>query len=502
MPYTHNNKDPNLNNLHHAMQLRNDGKPELRVNASGITLSGDINVGNVEIANDEGNPIPISGSVTATISGTPTVNIGTIPEVEIKNDTGNPIPISRNTTSNSNTNPIFVQGTSDTSFFAPTQSDAFGRLRISNPVTLFDSFHRYQDNGSYNTSLSGSGSTTYNVNSSSISMTVGTASGDSVIRETRRVFAYQPGKSLLVLTTFTYNAAKTNLRQRGGFFDIQNGIFLEQDGTNVYIVRRSYNTGVAIDTKVARADWSENTLPSLDLTKSQIFWTDIEWLGVGSVRCGFVINGEFIHCHTFHHANIITSTYMTTACLPGRLEITNTGTTASSSTLEQICFTVISEGGYELRGRPRSIGHDLGSPRTVTVGNLYPLYSIRLKSSRLNAIVLPKAFSIAVTGNTNYRYYILSGGVTTGGVWVSAGTDSSVEYNLTATGITGGDVSDVGYIINSNQSSVAPSGVETPFKYQLERNTFTNETFEYTICIETVGNNQSAWASVQWDEIT
>jgi hypothetical protein len=69
-----------------------------------------------------------------------------MPEVEIKNDTGNPIPISKNTTVNSNSNPIFVKGTSDTSFFDPAQTDAFGRLRVSNPLTLFDSSHRYRDN--------------------------------------------------------------------------------------------------------------------------------------------------------------------------------------------------------------------------------------------------------------------------------------------------------------------------------------------------------------------
>lgn len=492
MPYSHNNKDPNLNNLHHAMQYRDDGTPEVRVNVDGITLSGPITISNVEISNDVGNPIPVNG----------TVNIGTLPEVEIKNDTGNPIPISGNTTVNSNTNPIFVQGTSDTSFFAPTQSDAFGRLRISEPVTLFDSFHRYQDNGSFNTSTSGTASATHNANKSSVSLTVGTASGDSVIRETKRVFSYQPGKSLLILTTFNFSAAKTNLRQRAGYFDEQNGVFLEQDGTNISVVRRSYSSGSVVETRVLKADWSKNTLAGLDLSKSQIFWADIEWLGVGSVRCGFVINGEFVEVHRFHHANIGTSTYMTTACLPGRLEITNTGATASSSTLEQICFSVISEGGYELRGRPLAVGHELAAPRTVTTGVLYPVFSMRLKSSRLNAIVLPKTFSVAVTGNTNYRYYIVLGGTSTGGSWVSAGSGSSVEYNLTATGVSGGITSDVGYIINSNQSSLSPTNTETPFKYQLERNTFTNEAFEYTICLETVGNNQSAWASVQWDEIT
>ena len=38
---------------------------------------------------------------------------------------------------------------------------------------------------------------------------------------------------------------------------------------------------------------------------------------------------------------------MTTATLPVRYEITNTGTTASSSSLKQICSSVVSEAGFE-----------------------------------------------------------------------------------------------------------------------------------------------------------
>jgi hypothetical protein len=43
---------------------------------------------------------------------------------------------------------------------------------------------------------------------------------------------------------------------------------------------------------------------TLNLAKQfKYFGSDIEWLGVGNVRCGFVINGEFIVCHTFQCAN-------------------------------------------------------------------------------------------------------------------------------------------------------------------------------------------------------
>lgn len=395
----------------------------------------------------------------------------------------------------------------------PASSDGFGRLRTAQPFTLFDSFHRYQDNGKVSEQLTGGATSAHDPNSSSIVLTVPTASGASAIRETSRVFPYQPGKSLQFLITFVMAEPKANLRQRAGLFDVNNGIFLEQADNTVYLVLRSSSAnGTPVDRKVAQQDWNidrfdgngQSTV-ALDLTKAQIFFADIEWLGVGSVRCGFVVNGNFVPVHNFHWANteLATTTYMGTAVLPGRVEIVNTGETASVSVYRQICFSVISEGGYELRGRPRSAGHDLTSPRSISsTDGFVPLMSIRLKTDRLGAVVLPKNFSINVTAAARFQYQIISSAVTTGGTWVSAGTNSSVEYNLTATSITNGTIFENGYIISSNQASISPSLSEFPFTFQLERNTFIPTSYEFIIAMKTDGNNQAVYSSINWEEIT
>jgi hypothetical protein len=242
--------------------------------------------------------------------------------------------------------------------------DAFGRTRVSAPLTLFDSSHRYNDNGLWSTS-SGTGATyAFNANEGLVDLNVTTASGSEIIRETNKVCSYQPGKSLLFMSTFVMNTAKANLRQRVGYYGAANGMYLEVSGTTgPALVERSSVSGSVNETRVLQANWNIDKLdgngPSgftLDISKAQILWFDIEWLGLGTVRAGFVINGAFIHCHSFHHANLITSTYITTASLPLRYEITNVGTTASSSTLKQVCSTVLSEGGYELRGAQSAIG--------------------------------------------------------------------------------------------------------------------------------------------------
>ena len=398
--------------------------------------------------------------------------------------------------------------------FPATRTDAFGRLRTSNPLTLFDSSHRYAKNELWAEDTTGGGSSSFVADEGLVDMDVGTASGDEVLRETYKVFAYQPGKSLLIMNTFVMGTAKANLRQRVGYFGTDNGIFIERDGTTISMVKRSLITGSATDTKVSQSSWNgdklDGTGPSgktLDLANAQILWMDIEWLGVGSVRTGFIIDGQFILCHTFHHANLITSTYITTASLPLRYEITNTGTTASSSTLKQICSTVISEGGYELRGRQQAVGTPIATPYDLTVADTYyPIISIRLKSARLDAVAIQTALSlIGTSNNANYNWRMVASGTTTGGTWTSAGANSSIEYNLTGTSFAQGTGSILasGWFQGSNQgSSVVDILKEALFKFQLQRDYFTSTALELTLIVATDNAGSDVYATLDWEEVT
>ena len=399
----------------------------------------------------------------------------------------------------------------------PTTLDAFGRQRVSNPMTLFDSSHRYRDNNLWSTLTAAGGAATFNANQGLVDLTVDTTSGAKVYRETTKVFSYQPGKSLLVMTTFVFNPAKNNLRQRVGYYGTSNGIYLELDGVGGNIlafVERSLVTGSVTETKIVQSDWNvdkmDGTGPSgynLDITKAQILWMDIEWLGLGTVRLGFVIDGKFILCHQFHHANLITSTYITTASLPLRYEIENTGLTSSNSTLKQICSTVISEGGYELRGLQQGIAVPITNPTNLTTsGTYYPIISLRLKVSpdRLDAIVIITALSImGITNNANYNWRMVASGTTTGGTWTSAGIDSGVEYNLTGTSFAGGRILAQGFISASNQAVSAVDILkEALFKFQLERNTFTSTPYEITLLAAASTTNTNIFAAMDWEEIS
>ena len=399
-----------------------------------------------------------------------------------------------------------------------TSTDAFGRQRMSTPLTLFDSSHRYRDNNLWSGLVVGTGSTVgFSTAQGLINMTVGVGSTASVIRETTKVFSYQPGKSLQVMNTFVMNPAKTNLRQRVGYYGADNGMYLELDGNNLYFVERTYVTGITTETRVAQANWNIDTMlgaghlnPSgvtLDISKAQIMWMDIEWLGLGTVRLGFVIDGKFIHCHSFHHANLINTTYITTASLPLRYEIANTGITTSASTLKQVCSTVISEGGYELRGLQQAVGTPVQTPVDLTnAGTYYTVLSIRLKTTpnRLDAIVILTALSIlGITNNATYNWQVRATGTSDGGTWTDAGLDSAVEYKVNGGTYTGGRILASGYLYGSNQGSTPVDILkEALFKFQLERDALSGTPYELSVVCAADTNGADIHASMDWEEIS
>lgn len=395
--------------------------------------------------------------------------------------------------------------------------DAFGRARSSMPFTLMDSFHRFGDNGKINTSNSATATYAWNANTASIDCTVDTTSGAYVYRESKKVFAYQPGKSLQILTTFVMETGKTNLRQRIGYFGTDNGFFLEHtNSTGIYFVKRSKVTGSVVDSRVIQSDWNmdklDGTGPSLltlNLNNPQILFIDIEWLGVGSARMGFVINGKFIHCHTFHHSNLSTSpkgAYMQTACLPVRMEIENTGTTASNSTYKQICTTVISEGGYTLSGRPRTVGLEPVGANTVqcvNAGTYYPVVSIRLHPDRMDGIVLPKQIDILPISASNYKWKLVQDATITGAVWANVATNSIVQYNTnTAATMSGGTDLNAGYLTSTVQGGGSIAVTDGIFNYQLERNTFTNTTSVFTLAVASGTATSNVAGQIVWEEVT
>jgi hypothetical protein len=318
-----------------------------------------------------------------------------------------------------------------------TNMDAFGRLRVTDTYTLGDYKHLYAVDYNFEDYFVSGGSTTFNVNRASVTLVTSASAASRAVHQTKMYHNYMPGKSQYIMSSFNFGAPVSGTIKRTGYFDDYNGIFLEQDqtGSLQFVVRSATNGTASLqENRVKQENWNVNTLLSgdvvLDITKAQLFWIDFQWLAVGRVRCGFVINGSQILCHVFDHSNKTTGAYMSTPNLPVRCEIRNT-TTATGS-MEQICATVMSEGGYEESGT--TYAHTSNTLRTISGSQTALIMAIRLKNSYNGlpnrAFVRLEDTSVFSKDQTvKYVVVKLESGSVTGGSWFSEDSGSVVEWN-------------------------------------------------------------------------
>ena len=269
--------------------------------------------------------------------------------------------------------------------------DSFGRQRVSNPEMIFNSKQLFDNQPLYwnDIEFSGSGtSSTYSAFTASSTLSVSANTAGKRIRQTYMRFNYQPSKSQLVFLTgvLKKSGGGNGIISRMGMFDDDNGIFLQRSGSTISLVVRSSVSGSVSDSNSAtQANWNIDTMDGnglshveLDFSKSQILVIDFEWLGVGCVRIGFVVDGKIFYCHQFNHANNISGVYMSTPNLPLRYEIQNSGVGVASS-IECICGAVISEGGKEDIGTNLYLSTGT-SPVSLTKAQLNAFLGWRLKS--------------------------------------------------------------------------------------------------------------------------
>jgi hypothetical protein len=112
---------------------------------------------------------------------------------------------------------------------------------------------------------------------------------------------------------------------------------------------------------------------------------------------------------------------------------------------------------------------------------------------------------LGITNNANYKWEVVASGTTTGGTWVSAGTNSAVDYNITGTAFTVGTgrILATGYFQGSNQGSSSVDILKAAlFTTQLERDPFTATPYEITLACTGDGANHQVLGSLDWEEIS
>ena len=342
----------------------------------------------------------------------------------------------------------------------PTSNrDAFDRLRISQPSTLFEVEHTLGLNPYLVDEFkSGTGASNHISTGSYIQMTVGGGVG-KVIRQTYEYVPYQNGKSRLMIFSgvMETHGGVAGVICRIGSFDSSvektagtgNGLFFELNGTTMKCVIRLNNTDTSEIQSLWNFDKFDGNGPSgltvNDYSKAMIFAIDQEWLGIGRVRFGFFINGVFHVCHVFNHSGMglpsstaITTPYTKTAKLPIRYEISNT--TNQNGEMRMICSTVISEGGYN----PTGLLFSISMSDHVDLNNttFTPLISLKLRDAEPynRKSILLKMANIYndIDNGIIWKLYILpSKSALNGTTWTPINSENSIaEYNVNSTTVS------------------------------------------------------------------
>jgi len=396
--------------------------------------------------------------------------------------------------------------------FGDTASiDAFGRARFSEPYTLHESALQYDLQPLIWETVETNGTVTHLPNESSADIVVGQADGDYVIRQTKKYIRYESGKSQLVMMSGVLGEQKTNVVKRIGYFDNSNGLFFELNGTDLCVCRRSNSTGTPTDYKVPQSSWNIDKMngqePSrvvIDTEKVQIFIIDFEWLGSGRIRFGFVIDGLVYYVHEELVANVLDGVYMTTGNLPVRYEIRNVGTTASDSSIKQICNTVISEGGveefgYKSNASNGTTGVSVGDTNYVAVLSVRP--KLLFNSIVNRGQIIPTHFSL-ITSSADIHFRIEENATLTEPSWTSVGSSSISEYSVNDAITASGRLLDSNYALSG-------AGASTAGNFDEELNTKIPLTLSFdgtssdiiTISAKAISGTATCHASLTWREI-
>jgi len=387
------------------------------------------------------------------------------------------------------------------------------RIKISDYQTdFFNTFQYGKETDVWDESTTLGGSATWNTDTNWVYMAVGSTQGSKVIRQTRNVMRYIPGRSSTLTYAIRLQTPVTGIRRRLGLFDENNGFYFEDagvigaDGLPEYnVVVRTSTSGVLTETRVPRSQWNGDKLDgsgidsiTADPTKSQMVSFEYEWYGAGQIIIGWVINGFTHVIHTFNHANIASLPWSSTPFLPIRLELENLTGVAGTHYLYQGSNSLISEGTATKLGIAQNITGPI-TGRTMTNANtFYPILSIRLKSTALKGIVLPTFFQAATLDNTSVFYKLVRNATLTGANFVDMpDANSFTQYDISATSYTGGIDIDSGFVIGGGGTGIR---LDKDTVYQIGRSSMGTVSDTLTLAIASPNANKSALSAMTWIE--
>ena len=380
------------------------------------------------------------------------------------------------------------------------------RLKTSPYQTVFFNTFQYGlENDVWDQRITGIGSAVHNLDASNVTMSVGVTTGSKVIRQTRSVMRYIPGRAASLSFVVRLETPQVGIRRRFGLFTDTDGFFFEDNGGTYSCVLRNTTAGITSDTRVTRDDWNGDKLDgtgwsqyTADATKIQMVNFDYEWYGTGQVCVNWVIGGEKINIHKFNTANELERPWSSTPFLPIRCEIENVTGVAGTHYMYQGSNSLIQEGQPEKLGTLVSYANPITGTTMAVANTFYPILSLRLKPTDLAGIVLPRSLQVATNDNTNVFWRLVENPTLTGGTWINhPNSDAITQVNTSATASTGGVVLLQGFTVGGGAQLIE---LDSKAALQLGRTGIGTVSGIYTLECASPNTNKAALAVLNWLE--
>jgi hypothetical protein len=399
--------------------------------------------------------------------------------------------------------------------FAPvnTLTDAFGRVRVSDPTNLFSVQTQYNaESLQMETGSTGTGSSSWSANSRMTSLTA-TAGTGTAFTQSYQYIPYQPGKSQLIKITGVMGAAVSGVTKDYGYFDSANGIFFRQTSAGVLqMVRRTSTSGSIVNNAVNQSDWSEDTLDgngtsgiTLDATKAFILVIDLQFLGMGKVRIGFNIDGAVYWAHHFRNANNLDVPYMQTATLPIQALLT-ASSSSGAATMYFKCAAVESEGGFNVdKGLSFSTAEGTvtaASGADTHILSLRPLTTFNSIANRI--LILLNEINVVVTGANPIQWKLCIGSTfSVDPTYANVNsTYSGCENGTGGTLTSAGTVISTGYVAATSQSKqLIAQNVNLRYPITLDRAGAVRALGTLSLIVNGIGGNSATRATFNITEI-
>ena len=372
-------------------------------------------------------------------------------------------------------------------------------------TVFFNTFQYGKETDVWDERVVGVGTATWNQYASNVIMQVGSTAGSKVTRQTKNVMRYIPGRPSTLAFAIRLEAPQVGIRRRFGLFNDTDGAFFEDNGGTYSCVIRTTTSGITTERRVTRDDWNGEkfdgngwTGVTADPTKQQMISISYEWYGAGTVDFNWLMKGETVRCHRFDNSNTQDRVWCSTPFLPIRCEIENVTGVAGTHYLYQGSNSLIQEGNADKLGSLISQSNGITGTTMSVANTFYPIVSLRLKSTALQAVMLLRSLQAVTNDNTNIYWKLLENATLTNPNWTNhADPDSFVQYDTSATALSGGRDILSGFVVSGGSTLVE---IDRLADLQLGRSGIGTISDTFTLACASPNTNKSALAVLNWIE--